>query len=480
MLGRPLSALAAAGPRRGRGRRARRQLGGRCRSARGRRRQRGGATSRARCAGPASTACGPARGSTTRSGGPAAHGRGRPRAAQPRGEARRTAARSSSRARARGAAACRARPARAPASPDARHGPAEPQHGDARAARHARRRRAGHRAEDRRLPPGARRLRLGGGARPGAGDRGSAWPPCATRCACERRPPAPVDRRGAARRPRASSPPRAGRAGRRPALRRLGAGVGCRGRARRARPGGPSAASRSWPSRPCCWARRPARRAGRRAGRRRRSPSAGTALQARLTLLEPLRARASGQRRGPGRVLGGPAGASRCSCASPTAAAGPATSTGRVVAVDGRLAPLRAGRTQRRRGALAALDAARAARHRRGARRAGRALDGVRRRAEAGLARGLPRAQAALLAGMVLGQDDAPRRGTREDFQASGLAPPARGCGPERHAARRCWCSPLGAVLGVAAARRGCVARSPSSPSTCRSPAPARRSSGPG
>src|SRR5207248_10358744 len=40
-----------------------------------------------------------------------------------------------------------------------------------RAARPARRRRPGHRAEDRRLPPGPRRLSLRGRARPGAGHR---------------------------------------------------------------------------------------------------------------------------------------------------------------------------------------------------------------------------------------------------------------------------------------------------------------------
>ncbi|HEY3020882.1 MAG TPA: ComEC/Rec2 family competence protein [Solirubrobacteraceae bacterium] len=50
------------------------------------------------------------------------------------------------------------------------------------------------------------------------------------------------------------------------------------------------------------------------------------------------------------------------------------------------------------------------------------AIDGVRRRAEAGLQRGLPAAQAALARGMVLGQDDALDVGSRDEFRASGLS----------------------------------------------------------
>ena len=50
------------------------------------------------------------------------------------------------------------------------------------------------------------------------------------------------------------------------------------------------------------------------------------------------------------------------------------------------------------------------------------ALDRVRRRAEVGLARGLPAKEAALLRGMVLGQDERLSEAVRTDFQRSGLA----------------------------------------------------------
>ena len=50
------------------------------------------------------------------------------------------------------------------------------------------------------------------------------------------------------------------------------------------------------------------------------------------------------------------------------------------------------------------------------------AIDGVRRRAEAALDAGLPRGQAALARGMVLGQDDALDPHTRDEFRASGLS----------------------------------------------------------
>jgi competence protein ComEC len=60
--------------------------------------------------------------------------------------------------------------------------------------------------------------------------------------------------------------------------------------------------------------------------------------------------------------------------------------------------------TGRRRGGLAGL------------------LDGLRRRAERAVAAGLPPPEAALVRGMVLGQDEAIDRATREDFRDSGLA----------------------------------------------------------
>src|SRR6185436_2411638 len=77
---------------------------------------------------------------------------------------------------------------------------------------------------------------------------------------------------------------------------------------------------------------------------------------------------------------------------------------------------------QRPRGAGAAIDA-RAVR-RTGERRGGLAgaLDAVRRRAERGLERGLHGEDAALLRGMVLGQDERLSDAVREEFQVSGLA----------------------------------------------------------
>ena len=94
-----------------------------------------------------------------------------------------------------------------------------------------------------------------------------------------------------------------------------------------------------------------------------------------------------------------------------------------MVALAGRVQPLgKYDRFQARRGAHAALEVDRmrvTAAWRGGI--AG-ALDRVRRRAEVGLARGLPRDEAALLRGMVLGQDERLTEAVRTDFQRSGLA----------------------------------------------------------
>ena len=91
--------------------------------------------------------------------------------------------------------------------------------------------------------------------------------------------------------------------------------------------------------------------------------------------------------------------------------------------MGGRVRPLgRYDAHQRRRGARAALDTfvLRAT----GARRGGLAgaLDAVRGRAERGLERSLPPPEAALLRGMVLGQDELIEAAVREDFRRSGLA----------------------------------------------------------
>jgi competence protein ComEC len=96
---------------------------------------------------------------------------------------------------------------------------------------------------------------------------------------------------------------------------------------------------------------------------------------------------------------------------------------GDVVRVSGRVERLeRFDEIQRRRGALAAVRVYRLAHT--GVRRGGLAgaLDAVRRRAEAGLDAGLPRQEAALLAGMTIGREDRIDTETRKAFQASGLA----------------------------------------------------------
>ena len=96
---------------------------------------------------------------------------------------------------------------------------------------------------------------------------------------------------------------------------------------------------------------------------------------------------------------------------------------GQLVAVAGRVAPLgKYDAFQARRGAHAALEVDRF--RATGAWRGGvaGALDRVRRRAEVGLARGLPDEEAALLRGMVLGQDERLTEAVRTDFQRSGLA----------------------------------------------------------
>ena len=101
----------------------------------------------------------------------------------------------------------------------------------------------------------------------------------------------------------------------------------------------------------------------------------------------------------------------------------PAAPTGALIDVRGRLRAL--GPFERHyalRGAHAAISLAAAAPT--GARRGGLAglIDGVRSRAERALSTGLPPAQAALLRGMTLGQDEALDARTREEFRVSSLA----------------------------------------------------------
>jgi competence protein ComEC len=101
----------------------------------------------------------------------------------------------------------------------------------------------------------------------------------------------------------------------------------------------------------------------------------------------------------------------------------PATPTGAMVAIRGRLRALGPFESHyARRGAHAAISLAGAAATT--ARRGGAmgAVDAIRMRAERALDAGLPPAQAALLRGMTLGQDDRLDERTRDDFRASSLA----------------------------------------------------------
>ncbi|HEY4280085.1 MAG TPA: ComEC/Rec2 family competence protein [Conexibacter sp.] len=101
----------------------------------------------------------------------------------------------------------------------------------------------------------------------------------------------------------------------------------------------------------------------------------------------------------------------------------PAVATGRVVRVTGRLRAL--GPFEQhyaRKGAHAAISldtAAATGQHRGGP---WRLVDVIRGRAEQALSAGLARPQAALLRGMVLGQDEALDEATRDEFQAAGLS----------------------------------------------------------
>jgi len=101
----------------------------------------------------------------------------------------------------------------------------------------------------------------------------------------------------------------------------------------------------------------------------------------------------------------------------------PGVPVGAELGLRGRLVPLRPrDGFARRRGAHAVLVAFEV--WSTGRRRGGLAgaLDRARTRAERGLAAGLPPAQAALLRGMVLGQDEALTEPVREEFRRSGLA----------------------------------------------------------
>jgi competence protein ComEC len=148
---------------------------------------------------------------------------------------------------------------------------------------------------------------------------------------------------------------------------------------------------------------------------------AGELVRGEAVLLERFRTRASGERVAAARWRGGWADGERLLLRMRGGGAGAAP--GAVLAVAGRMSELRPFEVlQRRRGALVAVDVLtlRATGTRRGG-LAG-ALDAARARGEAGLRRAVPEREAALLRGMVLGQDESIEPTVREDFQDSGLA----------------------------------------------------------
>jgi competence protein ComEC len=143
-------------------------------------------------------------------------------------------------------------------------------------------------------------------------------------------------------------------------------------------------------------------------------------MSAHAVVLEPLRERPGHQAVGRARLLDGPA---RGSAAVLRIHTPERPEVGEIVAVTGHVEPLGIyDAYQRRRGAAAALEVTRL--RRTGARRGGLLgmVDAARRRAEDGLARGLAEPEAALLRGMVLGQDEQLSDDVRTDFKRSGLA----------------------------------------------------------
>ncbi len=150
----------------------------------------------------------------------------------------------------------------------------------------------------------------------------------------------------------------------------------------------------------------------------------GSSIAARAVLLEPVRERPVGPAVARARLVGGPAdGEIAVLRVRGEAYAGAWPGVGEVVAVDGKVEPLRLfDAYQRRRGADAALEVHKL--RRTGERRGGVAglVDVARRRAEDGLARGLTDDKAALLSGMVLGQDERLEEEVRDEFKRSGLA----------------------------------------------------------
>lgn len=147
----------------------------------------------------------------------------------------------------------------------------------------------------------------------------------------------------------------------------------------------------------------------------------GSTALARLRTLAPAGAVAGGAGAAPAPAT--PAAGERVMLRIRQATPWPASATGAIVQVTGRLRAL--GPFEQhyaRKGAHAAITVEAAVAT--GARRGGvwRVVDEIRGRAERALSSGLQQPQAALLRGMVLGQDEALSDRTRDEFRDSGLA----------------------------------------------------------
>ena len=151
----------------------------------------------------------------------------------------------------------------------------------------------------------------------------------------------------------------------------------------------------------------------------------GRSIAARAVVLEPVRERAGGPAVARARLLDGPAAGEGAVLRMRTAAhAGAWPGVGRDRR-GWRARSRRSGRSTPTSAAAARPPRSRSPRLRAtGERRGGPAgiVDAARRRAETGLGRGLAEPEAALLRGMVLGQDEQLTAEVRDDFKRSGLA----------------------------------------------------------
>ena len=164
----------------------------------------------------------------------------------------------------------------------------------------------------------------------------------------------------------------------------------------------------------------------------------GRSITARAVLLEPVRVRLGGLATVRARLVDGSApGEGAVLRVRAASHPGAWPRVGEIVAISGRVAPLgRFDAFQGRRGAVAAIEVSKF--RATGDRRGGPAgvVDEARRRAEAGLGRGLAEPEAALVRGMVLGQDEQLARRRPRRLQALGPRPRARRERAERDAAR--------------------------------------------